>query len=400
MCQLQRSMPSERLANWAVHTQNLGIRLAVLYPPCGPASPTARTMGWASMDRVTVDVYEKRAEEWASRRSPVHRDRAVRLAGRALPGLAVADLGCGPGNYLADLGPSAVAVDAAAAMLALARAHTRPAVRADLEALPFRDRSLGGAWASNSYLHVPKVRLPLALARLHWAMAVGAPLALSVVAGEGEGDWPGDDFPGRFFAYWQPETLAALLTGAGFDVELAEVAGERVWAEGRRARTLPDTVAAGLRVLVCGLNPSLVAADAGYGYAGPTNRFWPAAVASGLVTHPRDPLGCALHDRVGMTDLVKRATPNAAVLRPEEYRAGAERVRRLVEWIRPGLVLFVGLAGWRAAVDLGATAGLQPEPFGGVPAYVMPSTSGLNAHTSAAELAAHMADALACVPAT
>jgi TDG/mug DNA glycosylase family protein len=96
-----------------------------------------------------------------------------------------------------------------------------------------------------------------------------------------------------------------------------------------------------------------------------------------------------------MTDMVKRATPNAAALSVEEYGAGAERVRRLVAWLQPGLVLFVGLAGWRAAVDRHAAAGLQPEPFAGVPAYVMPSTSGLNAHSNPAELAAHIAAALA-----
>ena len=99
-----------------------------------------------------------------------------------------------------------------------------------------------------------------------------------------------------------------------------------------------------------------------------------------------------------MTDLVKRATPNAAVLSPEEYRAGAERVRRLVEWLQPGLVLFVGLAGWRTAIDRDAVPGLQPEPFAGVPAYVMPSTSGLNAHSRPADLAAHMAAAIAALP--
>jgi TDG/mug DNA glycosylase family protein len=350
------------------------------------------------MHRATVDVYEQRAEEYASRRSATYRQRARRLAGRTLPDLAVADLGCGPGYYLADLGPQVVAVDAAAAMLVLARPLR--AVRADVEALPFRDRSLGGAWASNTYLHVPRARLPLALARLHWAMAVGAPLTLSVIAGEGEGDFPGDDFPGRFFAYWQPAELAAVLTGAGFDVEGTATEGERLWAEARRARTLPDTVAPGLRALVCGLNPSVVAADAGFGYAGPTNRFWKAAVASGLVTSPRDPLGCVLKDGVGMTDLVKRATPNAAVLRPEEYRAGADRVRRLVEWLQPGLVLFVGLAGWRAAVDRHAVAGLQPEAFGSVPVYVMPSTSGLNAHTTPSELAVHMREAQAAARST
>jgi TDG/mug DNA glycosylase family protein len=50
----------------------------------------------------------------------------------------------------------------------------------------------------------------------------------------------------------------------------------------RRARTLPDTVGPGMRLLVCGLNPSLFAADAGVGYARPGNRFWPAARATRL----------------------------------------------------------------------------------------------------------------------
>ncbi len=349
------------------------------------------------MDRATVDVYERRAAEWAAKRTPAYGRRAVRLAARCLPGLPVVDLGCGPGTYVDDLagaGP-VVAVDAAAAMLALAGRSGASLVQADIEAPPFRDRSLGGAWASNSYLHVARPQLPLALARLHWALAVGAPLAISGIAGEGEGDRPGDDFPGRFFTLWRPDELAGLLAGAGFDVEEVSIEGERVWADARRARTLPDTVGPGLRVLVCGLNPSVVAAHAGYGFAGPTNRFWKAAVSAGLLTHPRDPLACLVHDRVGMTDLVKRATPNAATVTAEEYRTGADRVRRLVEWLRPGLVLFVGLAGWRVAVDRQATAGLQPEPFAGVTAYVMPSTSGLNAHTSAAELAAHVAAALA-----
>ena len=338
-------------------------------------------------------MYEHRAREWAAKRTAAHRERARRLAGRALPGLPVADLGCGPGHYLGDLGPAVVGLDAAAAMLSIAAAAGAPMVQGDLEALPLRDRSLGGAWASNSYLHVPRARLPLALARLHWALAVGAPLTLSTLAGEGDGPWPGDDFPGRTYAYWRPDDLAAVLTGAGFEVDTVAVEGERVWADARRARTLPDTVAAGLRVLVCGLNPSVYAADAGYGFARPGNRFWPAAVAAGLVTRPRDPLGCALHDRVGFTDLVKRATPGAAELKAEEYRAGVERVRRLVRWLRPGLVLFVGLAGWRAAVDRAAVPGLQPDGFAGAPAYVMPSTSGLNAHASRPELAAHLAAA-------
>jgi hypothetical protein len=53
----------------------------------------------------------------------------------------------------------------------------------------------------------------------------------------------------------------------------------------------------------------------------------------------------------------------------------------------------VGLAGWRAAVDRKATAGVQPEPFGGRPLYVMPSTSGLNAHSRLDDLTTHLRSA-------
>jgi hypothetical protein len=53
------------------------------------------------------------------------------------------------------------------------------------------------------------------------------------------------------------------------------------------------------------------------------------------------------------------------------------------------------LAGWRAAVARAAEPGPQPERFAGTPSYVMPSTSGLNARVSRAELAAHLGAALA-----
>jgi TDG/mug DNA glycosylase family protein len=145
-----------------------------------------------------------------------------------------------------------------------------------------------------------------------------------------------------------------------------------------------------MRLLMCGLNPSLYAADAGVGFARPGNRFWPATLAAGIVSTDRSPDRALADHGVGMTDLVKRATVAAAELTADEYRAGLERVRRLVAWLRPGAVCFIGLAGWRAAVDRRAVAGVQPADLGGVPVYVMPSTSGLNARVPAAELADHL----------
>jgi len=306
-----------------------------------------------------------------------------------------ADLGCGAGLHLGALGRPAVALDAAFAMTRLAREAAPDAwpVQADLAALPFRRGALGAAWARASYLHLPRADLPLALADLQRALAPGARAALVLHAGDTDGQLPDDDFPGRFFSGWRAGPLRDVLVGAGFSVdECAEDPEDGFWLHARvaRARTLPDTVGPGMQLLVCGLNPSVYAADAGVGFARGGNRFWPAAVAAGLVTRTRDARDALVGHGMGMTDLVKRATPRADELTRGEYREGLGRVDRLVAWLQPGAVCFVGLAGWRAAVDRHAVAGLQPEPVGGRPAYVMPSTSGLNARVPLAELAAHL----------
>jgi double-stranded uracil-DNA glycosylase len=350
------------------------------------------------MDRRTIEVYERKAVAYAERRRAYSAERAEAFAAAVRTGGVRLDLGAGPGHYVPHLGGPLVLADAAVAMLAEARRRhgAVPAVVCDLEALAVRPGSLAGVWASKCLQHIPAVRLPLALAGLHRALAVGGVLDLSVFGGEGE-DRTGadDDFPGRLFASWPPEALADLLIGAGFTVDAVDVSPrpdgwDAVSARSTRARTLPDTVGAGMRLLMCGLNPSLYSADAGVGFARPGNRFWPAALAAGIVSVDRSPDRALADHGVGMTDLVKRATVAAAELTADEYRAGLGRVRRLVAWLRPGAVCFVGLAGWRAAVDRRAVAGVQPDGLDGVPVYVMPSTSGLNARVPAAELADHL----------
>lgn len=207
-------------------------------------------------------------------------------------------------------------------------------------------------------------RLPLRLAKLHWATKVGDVIELPI-QGRPQAGPSVDD----------------LVVGAGF-----------VFRDGHRAErrvSLPDTVGAGMRFLVCGLNPSVYAAERGVGFARGTNRFWPAVVAAGLVDRERDPLHALVSHGVGMTDLVKRATLASSELGRDEYAEGAARVERLARWLRPKVVAFVGLEGWRAAIDRSAAAGLQPSPFAGRPAYVLPSTSGLNAHVRLADLVEH-----------
>jgi TDG/mug DNA glycosylase family protein len=269
-------------------------------------------------------------------------------------------------------------------------------VQADVEHLPFAARSLHGAWSWMTHLHVPRRRLPLALWDLHRTLAIGAPLELQVLHGEYEGtDLPDDVVGGRFFAGWPAERLLDQIVGAGFEVEggSVTVSGDEVRLRAVRGRTLADTVADGMRLLICGVNASFYSADAGVGYARPGNRFWPAALGAGVVAKDRDPIDALVGHGVGMTDFVKRATRTAAEVTVAEYRAGYARVERLVEWLQPGAVCFVGLSGWRAVVGARAPAGLQAERIGGRPAYVMPSTSGLNARTSLGDLTEHFAAA-------
>jgi TDG/mug DNA glycosylase family protein len=349
------------------------------------------------VDRETVAVYETRAQDWLVHRRRPTPDSLADFVARVPRGTPRLDLACGPGWHTADLGTPVVASDAARAMLDLVAGHAPGAARvvADLEALPFARGALGGIWAHKCYMHVAAEALPLALADAHRALQVGGALHVQVTSDRKQENVD-DLFPGRHFEWWPAERLRDVVVGAGFAVESFVDDGEE-WldVEATRARTLADTVGPGMRLLVVGLNPSVYSADVGHGFARPGNRFWPAAMEAGIVTRAHDPGHALRVDGVGMTDLVKRATPRADEITRDEFRAGIARVERLAQWLAPGAVCFVGLTGYRAARDRKAQTGWQPNDFGGRPAYVMPNPSGINAHATPADLAAHLRAALA-----
>ena len=336
----------------------------------------------------TIRVYDELADEWLNRRSLRFRDRLDDF-GKRLDDGPVADLGCGPGWHTPLLPQPAIAFDASRSMLAKAQSRLR--VVGDLRALPFRRGALRGAWASRSYVHLKRTEVPMALADLHAALAPGAPVELHLFAGDMEhGEIAGDDFPGRYFSHWPQELLQAVLEGAGFSIEHTSRKERTLFITARRSHTLADTVGAGMRLLVCGLNPSLYAAALGVGFATSGNRFWPAAIAAGLVSADRDPQSALRNHGVGMTDLVKRPSRRAEEIAASEFRQGLRRLETLAGWLRPAVLCFVGLAGWRAAVDRRAQAGAQSRRIGGSPVYLMPSTSGLNARCSLDELTEHL----------
>ena len=195
------------------------------------------------------------------------------------------------------------------------------------------------------------------------------------------------DVHGRWFG---PVPFTLVATGAGTTVLTAtEGLGLAKWRL-RRDATLADLVAPQLRVLIVGLNPSVVAAETGVPFVGPSNRFWGAALDAGLVPADRDPWRAFVDAHVGFTDLVKRATPRADSLTRAEYEDGAARVRAVVDWLTPAVVCFAGLTGYRRAVDAQAAVGEQSTRFCDATTYVMPNPSGANAHATRDGLAAHL----------
>src|SRR6185503_10028058 len=95
---------------------------------------------------------------------------------------------------------------------------------------------------------------------------------------------------------------------------------------------------------------------------------------------------------VGITNLVARATATAAELTAAEIRAGVGPLTTLVETYRPAYVAFLGLTSYRTAFGRkDATVGGQAETLAGARVWLLPNTSGLNAHYRLADLAAAFA---------
>jgi len=153
--------------------------------------------------------------------------------------------------------------------------------------------------------------------------------------------------------------------------------------------TLPDYLAPGLDIVSIGINPSLYSVERGFYFARPGNRFWPALNASGLLPTPIEPSLEGIErlfreQRIGFTDLVKRATARAAELSDADYRQGAKVLKRKLTRLAPAIAWFHGTSGYRLflahtdAPRAMVAIGLQPERVGRTQVFVTPNPSGAN----------------------
>jgi TDG/mug DNA glycosylase family protein len=168
-----------------------------------------------------------------------------------------------------------------------------------------------------------------------------------------------------------------------------------------RGSCIEDLIAPGLRVLFCGINPSLYSAVVGHHFARPGNRFWPVLHRAGFTPrqlHPSEQHEL-LDSGIGLTNVVPGASASAAELDAEDYCAGVQLLARKLRRFRPRVIAFLGLGAYRIVAGApDATVGRQPRRFEGAEAWALPNPSGLNAHysiqaliTSYARLAAAVA---------
>lgn len=165
---------------------------------------------------------------------------------------------------------------------------------------------------------------------------------------------------------------------------------------------LPEDPGERLRLLIVGVNPGLWTAAVNAPFARPGNRFWPSLHKAGLTTHQIDAsLGLRREDErhllergIGITNLTGRPTVRADQLSREELRIAGSRLVERAAVLRPGAVAIAGITAFRTAFGLPKAVLGEQDPAtvpgwpDGVPLWVVPQPSGLNAHESIDTLAA------------
>lgn len=157
-------------------------------------------------------------------------------------------------------------------------------------------------------------------------------------------------------------------------------------AEGKR---VPDLLRPGLKVLFCGINPSLYSAAVGHHFARPGNRFWPTLHAAGFTERRLfpDEETELLAAGYGITNVVDRATAAAADLIDGELVRGGRKLVAKVRRHAPAVLAVLGVGAYRVAWNRPrAITGPQPESIGPTRLWVLPNPSGLNANYQLGDL--------------
>ena len=140
---------------------------------------------------------------------------------------------------------------------------------------------------------------------------------------------------------------------------------------------LPDLLAPGLKLVVCGSAAGARSAELGAYYAGPGNQFWGMLYRTGITPTLIRPQAfrAVLDYGIGLTDIVKKSFGADAQLRRADFDRDGLRMR--IERYAPNIVAFNGKRAASAFFGIPVRYGYQSGcDIGATRLYVGPSTSG------------------------
>ena len=147
-------------------------------------------------------------------------------------------------------------------------------------------------------------------------------------------------------------------------------------------KVLLDVIKKNLKVLFCGINPSLYSSFTGYHFARPGNRFWKTLYYSGFTKNilTPDKQEILLKSGIGITNLVSRASAKADEIKRTEFIEGKEFLQNKILLYKPSYLTILGIGAYKIAFNTNnSKIGLQQETIGTTKIWVLPNPSGLNA---------------------
>ncbi len=175
---------------------------------------------------LTLHSYESTAVEYATYTQALHPQVYAQKFMKLLPKEAtLMDVGCGPGRdakVFQENGFQVTGIDFSPKMITLAKQNVPQAEFhvMDMEKLNFSEEMFDGAWASASFLHIPKKKTLQIFKKIYSLLKPKGIFYLSVKRGVGETleqDKRYDNCQ-KFWSFFEEQELGQLLIEAKFDL--------------------------------------------------------------------------------------------------------------------------------------------------------------------------------------